>query len=123
MLSDFELVTLPQQRDRVIKFHLPLQATKPRLPAEVQPSHIYLIFHASQSPTAFLLLLLLLLLLLTNSKSLKKSNTMATEAAARTFFSAPYFAVVGASADPSKFGHKSTSLHPTIFYLLSQTHD
>ncbi|RFU28471.1 hypothetical protein B7463_g7850, partial [Scytalidium lignicola] len=31
---------------------------------------------------------------------------MATEAAARTFFSSPYFAVVGASSDPTKFGHK-----------------
>ncbi|KAM3065470.1 hypothetical protein ACMFMG_011641 [Clarireedia jacksonii] len=31
---------------------------------------------------------------------------MATEAAARTFFSSPYFAVVGASSDPAKFGHK-----------------
>lgn len=31
---------------------------------------------------------------------------MATEATARTFFSAPYFAVVGASSDPNKFGHK-----------------
>ncbi|KAH8590543.1 CoA binding domain-containing protein [Bisporella sp. PMI_857] len=31
---------------------------------------------------------------------------MATEAAARAFFSAPHFAVVGASNDPAKFGHK-----------------
>ncbi|KAG9241055.1 CoA binding domain-containing protein [Calycina marina] len=31
---------------------------------------------------------------------------MATEAAARAFFSASHFAVVGASSDPSKFGHK-----------------
>ncbi|KAH8804921.1 CoA binding domain-containing protein [Xylogone sp. PMI_703] len=31
---------------------------------------------------------------------------MATEVAARTFFSSPYFAVVGASSDPAKFGHK-----------------
>ncbi|KAI9054629.1 hypothetical protein LZ554_001782 [Drepanopeziza brunnea f. sp. 'monogermtubi'] len=31
---------------------------------------------------------------------------MATEAAARAFFSAPQFAVVGASSDPTKFGHK-----------------
>jgi predicted CoA-binding protein len=37
---------------------------------------------------------------------------MATEAAARAFFTAPYFAVVGASSDPSKFGHKSTSSSP-----------
>lgn len=34
---------------------------------------------------------------------------MAQEAAARAFFTAPYFAVVGASSDPTKFGHKSTS--------------
>ncbi|KAG4427324.1 hypothetical protein IFR05_017194, partial [Cadophora sp. M221] len=31
---------------------------------------------------------------------------MATEAAAKAFFSAPHFAVVGASSDPTKFGHK-----------------
>jgi len=31
---------------------------------------------------------------------------MATEGAVRTFFSSPYFAVVGASSDPTKFGHK-----------------
>jgi hypothetical protein len=37
------------------------------------------------------------------------SNNMTTEAAARAFFSAPYFAVVGASSDPTKFGHKSAS--------------
>jgi predicted CoA-binding protein len=37
---------------------------------------------------------------------------MATEAAARTFFSSPYFAVVGASADPAKFGHKSIFPRP-----------
>jgi hypothetical protein len=34
---------------------------------------------------------------------------MAQEAAARAFFTVPYFAVVGASSDPTKFGHKSTS--------------
>lgn len=38
---------------------------------------------------------------------------MATEAAARAFFSAPHFAVVGASSDPSKFGHKSKINSPT----------
>ena len=45
---------------------------------------------------------------------------MATEATARTFFSAPYFAVVGASSDPNKFGHKSTvPLHaPQSSYLI-----
>jgi len=31
------------------------------------------------------------------------------EAALRTFFSSPRFAVAGASSDPSKFGHKSTN--------------
>jgi predicted CoA-binding protein len=43
---------------------------------------------------------------------------MATEATARAFFTAPYFAVVGASSDPTKFGHKSTSL----LLLLSLPH-
>lgn len=38
---------------------------------------------------------------------------MATEAAARTFFSSPYFAVVGASTDPSKFGHKIFTWYTT----------
>jgi len=31
---------------------------------------------------------------------------MASEAAARLFFSSPTFAVVGASSDPTKYGHK-----------------
>ncbi|KAF3358441.1 hypothetical protein VdG1_05375 [Verticillium dahliae VDG1] len=31
---------------------------------------------------------------------------MSTEAAARIFFSSPLFAVVGASSNPAKFGHK-----------------
>ncbi|CZT03606.1 uncharacterized protein RCO7_07657 [Rhynchosporium graminicola] len=31
---------------------------------------------------------------------------MATEAAAKAFFTAQHFAVVGASSDPTKFGHK-----------------
>ncbi|KAH8659337.1 CoA binding domain-containing protein [Tricladium varicosporioides] len=31
---------------------------------------------------------------------------MATEATAKIFFTSPYFAVVGASSDPTKFGHK-----------------
>ncbi|KAI1852429.1 hypothetical protein JX266_002607 [Neoarthrinium moseri] len=31
---------------------------------------------------------------------------MSTEANARAFFSSPYFAVVGASSNPAKFGHK-----------------
>ena len=37
------------------------------------------------------------------------------EAAIRTFFRSPAYAVVGASADPNKFGHKGTaSLLPHI---------
>ncbi|TVY87586.1 hypothetical protein LAWI1_G005108, partial [Lachnellula willkommii] len=32
---------------------------------------------------------------------------MSTESTARAFFSTPHFAVVGASTDPAKFGHKS----------------
>jgi hypothetical protein len=40
---------------------------------------------------------------------MKASLRMATEAAARAFFSSPQFAVVGACSDPNKFGHKSTS--------------
>lgn len=35
---------------------------------------------------------------------------MATEATARKFFTAPSFAVVGASSNPAKFGHKGESL-------------
>ncbi|GAB7348322.1 hypothetical protein MBLNU459_g6298t2 [Dothideomycetes sp. NU459] len=34
-------------------------------------------------------------------------------AAAKTFFSSPRFAVAGASSDPSKFGHKITPLNPS----------
>ena len=40
------------------------------------------------------------------------SMKMATDTAARAFFSQPYFAVVGASSDPTKFGHKSSSFYP-----------
>ena len=36
---------------------------------------------------------------------------MAAESAARAFMATPRFAVVGASSDPSKFGHKSESFH------------
>jgi predicted CoA-binding protein len=40
------------------------------------------------------------------------------EAALRTFFSSPRFAVAGASSDPAKYGHKSKShcfySHPTL---------
>jgi predicted CoA-binding protein len=32
---------------------------------------------------------------------------MTTEAAAKIFFTSSHFAVVGASSDPTKFGHKS----------------
>ncbi|TVY54420.1 hypothetical protein LSUE1_G010035 [Lachnellula suecica] len=38
---------------------------------------------------------------------------MSQEAAARTFFNAPYFAVVGASSDPRKFGHKIFNWYTT----------
>ena len=34
-------------------------------------------------------------------------DKMSTEAAARAFFSSQFFAVVGASSNPAKFGHKS----------------
>lgn len=33
------------------------------------------------------------------------------EAALRTFFTSPRFAVVGASSDPTKYGHKGTRDH------------
>jgi hypothetical protein len=33
---------------------------------------------------------------------------MATETAARKFFTSPFFAVVGASSNPAKFGHKGS---------------
>lgn len=33
------------------------------------------------------------------------------QAAVKTFFSSPRFAVAGASSDPNKFGHKSKLLH------------
>jgi hypothetical protein len=44
--------------------------------------------------------------------------TMSTEASARIFFSSPRFAVVGASSNPAKFGHKSKS-DPSTPYLTS----
>lgn len=37
-------------------------------------------------------------------------GSMATAADAKAFMSSPHFAVVGASSDPTKFGHKGTSL-------------
>ena len=43
----------------------------------------------------------------TSAKKAKTTVNMATEAAARRFMSAPFFAVVGASSNPAKFGHKS----------------
>lgn len=36
------------------------------------------------------------------------NKAMAAETAIKKFFSSPHFAVVGASSDPSKFGHKSS---------------
>lgn len=39
-----------------------------------------------------------------------QSETMTTEATAQKFFSAARFAVVGASSNPDKFGHKGTTL-------------
>lgn len=41
--------------------------------------------------------------------SITTLSKMSTESTARAFFSTPHFAVVGASSDPSKFGHKSIS--------------
>ncbi|TVY48515.1 Subtilisin-like protease, partial [Lachnellula cervina] len=38
--------------------------------------------------------------------SITTLSKMSTESTARAFFSTPHFAVVGASSDPSKFGHK-----------------
>jgi hypothetical protein len=43
-----------------------------------------------------------------------------SEAAARGFFTAPYFAVVGASSDPTKFGHKSI-FSPTLNLSIDDT--
>lgn len=37
---------------------------------------------------------------------------MTTEATARAFMSSPQFAVVGASSNPAKFGHKSMYMYP-----------
>lgn len=37
---------------------------------------------------------------------------MATEATARKFFTSPFFAVVGASSNPAKFGHKGVYMEP-----------
>ena len=41
------------------------------------------------------------------------TDTMATEAAARKFFTSPFFAVVGASSNPAKFGHKGSFVRIT----------
>lgn len=47
------------------------------------------------------------------------ASIMATEAAARKFFSAPFFAVVGASSNPAKFGHKGARAYISICLHLS----
>ena len=50
----------------------------------------------------------------------------ATEAAAKTFFSYPAFAVVGASSNPAKFGNTSTcsspDLSPSSLHLPAHSH-
>jgi hypothetical protein len=46
------------------------------------------------------------------TRAQKRDTTM--EAALRTFFSSPRFAVAGASSDPSKYGHKGESTLHTI---------
>jgi hypothetical protein len=54
------------------------------------------------------------------TRSQKREADM--EAALKTFFSSPRFAVAGASSDPSKFGHKGNS-PPTAaaqLYILAQ---
>ena len=38
------------------------------------------------------------------------TRIMATETAARKFFTSPFYAVVGASSNPAKFGHKGPCL-------------
>lgn len=43
---------------------------------------------------------------------------MSTEATARSFFSSPYFAVVGASNNPAKFGHKSKSASSSVLITI-----
>lgn len=44
---------------------------------------------------------------------------MATESTVKTFFNSPQFAVVGASTNPAKFGHKGKSKGP--FYSFNPT--
>jgi hypothetical protein len=41
------------------------------------------------------------------SRTRMQAVKMTTEAAAKIFFTSSHFAVVGASSDPTKFGHKS----------------
>jgi hypothetical protein len=41
-----------------------------------------------------------------STRSQRREEEM--EAALKTFFSSPRFAVAGASSDPNKYGHKST---------------
>lgn len=43
----------------------------------------------------------------TASRASHRATTMSTEASLKTFFSSKNFAVVGASSNTAKFGHKS----------------
>lgn len=43
-----------------------------------------------------------------------------TEATAKRFFSSPFFAVVGASSNPAKFGHKGSTQAPPSCPLISE---
>lgn len=49
-------------------------------------------------------------------KTRGQPRTEQMEAALKTFFSSPRFAVAGASSDPRKYGHKSM-LNPNHFFL------
>lgn len=46
---------------------------------------------------------------------------MTTEATVRTFFSSPNFAVVGASSNPAKYGHKGVFPSPQFSSHLTNT--
>ena len=46
---------------------------------------------------------------LTQLRANIQTRTMVSDADAKQFFSSPEFAVVGASSNPAKFGHKSLS--------------
>lgn len=43
---------------------------------------------------------------------LRTIRKMSTEADVKTFFSSPYYAVVGASANTAKYGYKGSPTHP-----------